>query len=449
MLDFLPKDTYVGDSHFVVLDDTVYRGLQMQKHVRRLQTLGVDRKRITTAALIVHEKSGFTPDLISRKLDDRAYVEWKDGFTRLVRTQRRSTDRDHPLYFFELDGLSSGAMLSILQTFGDVASIDDESFGAVYAFSVAMDCRAILSEANIPVDLWDVEGLKLENLCKIRLYWEEIDGRMSLTLVPMVFATLDLEAFEQARSQAFPDLAGIELSSLDYLRPNEDARGRFAFFLLSRSIAAKVLEQFLTGFVANLTLRGSTIRRMEADQQDFPIKYVFPEPYEKFYAWVCARVDILLKSSFLSAERMPLFRPGTGANIMRSHYEICGDSGLPPKYGLLRILCREADAASFDGKEWVPNEDYGTFVTYSTFLSEIPDPLLVSRGLDELLDSGLLRAGDANIAPAGLRPVYSRVYRPGGEFNAVLVSRLALSCRTVTPPESYSAHEHFDSWGEE
>jgi hypothetical protein len=457
MLDFLPQEYFEGTDRFVVLDDTVYRGRQMKKHVKRLESLGVAKGRITTAAIVVHDKSEFKPDIVSRTLNDRDYIKWKECFTKLVRTQRRSTDRDHPLYFFEIAKLSSGQLLSILQNIGDVTSIDHRSYGAVYAFAVNMDSRIFLADGEVRSQLWEADGLRLEDLCKIRLYWEESGNGLSLTFVPMAFSTITMDALLSKHPHMFERLTGLDISALDYLKRGnrnacfgEDAWGRFAYFLLSRGIAAKVLEQFLVTFGATVKLSGATIKRLDADEQDWPIHYVFPEPYNRFYSDVTKRVDSILRKLDLSPEQPLLFQSGSTAKLKRtegaSGYV---GSGLPYKYDLLRALYHDVDPAVFNGREWVPNEACSRGVTFSSFVAEVRDPLLVSRGLDELLDAGLLRAGDNNIAGVTESPVYSRTFRPGGEFNAVLVNRLALSCRAAVNPESDYAEEQFDSWGEE
>src|ERR1022692_3776161 len=103
MMEFLPRAFY--EKHrFVILDDTVYEGRQMQKHLERLQALGVDRSRITTAAVVVRSRTAKSerPDVYDKVLDDTQYAQWKSALSGLVRAQRRSVDRDHPLYFFHL-----------------------------------------------------------------------------------------------------------------------------------------------------------------------------------------------------------------------------------------------------------------------------------------------------------------------------------------------------------
>jgi len=430
MLDFLPPEIFQGTSHFVVLDDTVYRGRQMEKHVGRLNALGVSMERITTAAVVVHEKSRFTPTIISRKLNDREYVQWKDCFTKLVRTQLRSTDRDHPLYFFEVQNLSSGQLLSILETFGNVASIDDSSYGPVYAFAVNMDSRTLLGDLGLPVDLWNTSGIEIEDLCKIRLYWEEYNGKLSLTLVPIVFCTIASEALIQTHGDMFANFTGIPLSALDYLKAKEDSWGRFAFFLLSRAIASKVLEAFLIDFTSRLKTYSASIKRLDAEERDLPVSYVFPDAYVRCYGEITKRIDAILDDSAAS-DKHPLFFSGMSAKVKRSDSQGYASSGLPRKYDVVKALCQDDDPAMFDGREWLANDVCSRGVTFSTLVSAVRDPLLVSCALDDLLDSGLLRAGDGNVAALGEQPKYSRIYLPGGEFNVVLVSRLALSCRTV------------------
>ena len=159
------------------------------------------------------------------------------------------------------------------------------------------------------------------------------------------------------------------------------------------------------------------------------------------------RADDCLELATAMREQSALFRPGAGASLAPTNIEYQG-SGLQRKYDLLKVLCRDSEAAIFTGREWIPNHDASRGATFASFVSELCDPVLVSRSLDELLDAGLLRAGDNNLAGPGEVATYARTFLPGGEFNAVSVSRLALGCRTpISPVIDYNG-DQFDSLGE-
>jgi hypothetical protein len=120
-------------------------------------------------------------------------------------------------------------------------------------------------------------------------------------------------------------------------------------------------------------------------------------------------------------------------------------NGMPREYSVLEVLTRNHDSAVFNGKAWVPSETSEELVTFRSLMDTIGDPIVISAALDDLLDSGLLRAKDAEIAPTG--PEYSRVFLAGGEYNALQVSRVARSCRAVMASRADTVEESdFDHW---
>ena len=123
MPEFLPSE-FFRDRDFIILDDTVYEGRQMRRHLARLKELGVQETNVKTAAIICRDvvaqrtNSSF-PQHFSRSLGGAEYAAWKRSLGALVRSQRRSVDRDHPLYFFELRGTTTSELRSILERFGE------------------------------------------------------------------------------------------------------------------------------------------------------------------------------------------------------------------------------------------------------------------------------------------------------------------------------------------
>jgi hypothetical protein len=421
MVEFYEQEFY--EQPMLVMDDTVYRGTQMQHHVKRLRARGV--REIRTAAVIVHENSEFEPDLfIGERTSDRRYVAWKNALSRLVHGQRRSTDRDHPLYYFNVDGVTPGTFLGLLERFGYLSTVPSSSYGTVYAFSLTVDSAVIERKSAVVGEWTRPPGVTLEQISKIRFYWSVENGRLSLTAVPIAFVNADIDTFLADGGKAFANLVGCDLIALDYLRSRPESWRKFAYYLCSRAVAARLLTVFLEDFVPALASRGGSMQAKDPDAEDGYVSYRFPRPYDLFHSGVMERLRRVVKH-----------QPGLGQEALRfgwaagpwrrTHQLYDKKSRMPREYALLDILTRESDCARFDGKDWVALKTQG--MPLSAFLSAVPDPLLVSRALDELLDCGLLRAKDGVLGSSGAH--FARLYFPGGEFNARIVSRLAHAYR--------------------
>jgi hypothetical protein len=417
MVDFLPQDQ-LQNREFLVLDDSVYDGVQLQEHCRRLVALGVPPEKITSAAVVVRESAQCRPNEGNyiRILDDGAYAVWKKSLSRLVRGQRRSVDRDHPLYFFEITNCDSLKLLSVFQQLGSVTAVPNQSYGNVSAFSLTID-SAVLEPL-----IGDFAALRSEPICKVRFYWVEDDGRLSLTAVPIVFLRLNFTEFLSEERNTLFRLTGISISALDYLRQREDSFHRYVFYLATRFVAGKLLVKLWQTIWPILHSMGVQGQILDPDQCDFPIRYVFPETYRSVYASLFNELQQIIGAA---GQDLSQRRFDFGWSCERllaqqgSPYDF--DACMPRKYKLLAMLTETQDCVRFDGKRWMAVDVPPKPV--SALLSGMNDPLLVSRALDELLDVGLLRAKDGPSSGAPL--IYERLIRPGGEFNALSVSNLA------------------------
>jgi len=444
MLEFMPPTEFAGKS-FILLDDTIYRGRQMRHNVAKLESLGVAPGRIKTAALVVHQESEYTPSIPPlRTLPDEDYIRWKDEFAALVRRQRRSTDRDHPLYFFEIKNLNSGALLSAFERFGYVSSVGRGAYDPLYAFSVTIDSEVVRETCLDSMKLRDFPGLHIADVCKLRFYWEQQNGSLSLTAVPMVFCGLEFGDFISRATEVFERLTHVPLHALDYLRQSDTAWRSFVFYLISRAVAGDLLLRFLEDFVPHVNSMGGSIRSLKPEGEDFPVQYILPPAYESFHEAVISQIGHVLSAGCLDPALDLAFPWSRHALEQHEPTRSRGCAGLPREYSVLEVLTQNYDPAVFDGQAWVPNQEPAPPLSIKSLLASIGDPLLVSTALDELLDSGLLRAKDAPVGPAASH--YTRVFLPGGEYNALQVSRIARSCRAPVSHANTQRKYNFDQW---
>ena len=445
MLEFMPPSEY-AENTFVLLDDTIYRGRQMRHNIAKLEALGVEAGRIQTAALVLHQKSEYIPSIPPlRILPDEDYIRWKEEFAALVRRQRRSTDRDHPLYYFEIKGLTSGALLSAFERFGYVSSVGRGAYDPLYAFTVTIDSEVVRETGVGSTRLQDFPGLHISDMCKIRFYWEQHKQSLSLTAVPIVFCGLEFEKFISCGAELFEALTHVRLDALDYLRHSDAAWRSFVFYLISRSVAGKLLLRFLEDFVPHIKSMGGSIGSLDPEAQDFPVAYVFPQAYINFHRAMILQITDVLSADCPDSTMDLAFPWSRQALEQHGPPRPQGCAGLPREYSVLEVLTRHYDPAVFDGQTWVPNEKPAPPLDLNSLLATIGDPILVSTALDDLLDSGLLRAKDAPGEPT--TPHYTRVFLPGGEYNALQVSRIARSCRALVENRANTESDfEFDQW---
>jgi hypothetical protein len=423
MIEFLPTD-FFHDRSFIILDDTVYAGRQMRRHVARLRALGVPETNIQTAAVIrrdavVQKAEEPFPLHCAGSLEGKAYRSWKRALGSLVRSQRRSVDRDHPLYFLELSAACAPYLRTILDRFGSVAVLSNQSYGAVQAFSVTAD-TSVLDDF-----VCGLKGVSLQPFSKLRFYWIADGEKLKLTVVPMVFVTVDLDSFLADDGTAFERLTGVQLSALGYLRQRDiHSFQRYVFFLTTRAIAFELLRLFLAAALPLLKEVG-TVESVTPEEQDMPVKYHFPPTYETFYARNMNVIRTLIRDARAEDKQVPIeFGWPTKRLESLSGSPMDPNSGMHLRYRILEQLTEISEPIEFDGREWLAKEN-PMGLPVSAFLGAIKDPLLISRSLDELLDAGLLRAEDLATGPS----TFDRVMLPGGESAGSVVSLLAQSVR--------------------
>ena len=186
MIRFFPGDFY-SKNRFLLLDDTVYEGAEMSSLLNTLvNEFQVPRENVRTATLIAHEQSEIEPDCPqpTERLADAEYIAWKEELAALVRRDIRPTERDHPLYYFKGGDLSLGKFLSLIQQFGHVHPVGSDWDAPVFRASVTLN-PSLLSE------LLQLDGLELDPVLKVRLYWQQTVNGTQLTAAPMVFHQLE------------------------------------------------------------------------------------------------------------------------------------------------------------------------------------------------------------------------------------------------------------------
>src|SRR5947209_20138087 len=96
----------------------------------------------------------------------------------------------------------------------------------------------------------------------------------------------------------------------------------------------------------------------------------------------------------------------------------------------MKVMTRDSRPAIGDGVRWSTNKGVYKGTSHQELVKQFKDEVFISAALDELLDSGLLRAKDNSIDPE--QSCFNREFFPGGEYNAVQVSRIADSWRYQT-----------------
>ncbi|MEI9972529.1 MAG: phosphoribosyltransferase [Ignavibacteriota bacterium] len=387
MVDFLPKGV-LHNKTVLVLDDTVYRGRQMRDNVERLEALGVPPDKIRSAAVVIHEDSQFLPTFRPRRVcEEEEYIAWKTAFSGLVRSQRRSIDRDHPLYFFNIRNARAGTILSVLENFGFVSAAGEAGNERIFSYAATIQSRLLSNRLKQPLHTNSVPGLVLSDVCKVRLYWEMSESGIDLTIVPMVFATLDFSLFLSSDAErVFHELTGVPLKDLEYLSATPKAWQRFVFFLITRSIAAGLVLQFVEDFAIQLRTKGADIQSIDPDLQDQPVRNVFPPAYERFHEMIRQRILEVLQHQPASPT-IPFPWPTPVSTSGSSETLKCVRIGMPDKFAILAALTRKHPAAFFDGRRWLPTENTDGALTFEQLRTEMSSPVALSVALDELLDA--------------------------------------------------------------
>jgi hypothetical protein len=179
---------------------------------------------------------------------------------------------------------------------------------------------------------------------------------------------------------------------------------------------------------------------------DGGVIYDFPDSYKQFHMAVTKRQEKVLAAPAPIAGQQQLFRRGDDWHPSHVSRDLPHDPVLPAVYQLTSFVAKYITPAMFNGKDWIPNYDVVAGVTYQQLIDEYADPLFVSQALDELLDSGLLRAKDSLLDVS--TETFGRTFLPGGEFKALSFSRLAAAwnCPGVECDDVVEA-ERRDLWG--
>jgi hypothetical protein len=441
MLRFFPPEFY-RNNKFLILDDTVYEGVEMRAMLSTLlDQFEIPRDRVRTATLIAHEQSDYEPDLPkpTQRLPDAEYIAWKEELASLVRRDIRPTERDHPLYYFRGGDLSLGKFLSLIQEFGHVHPVGSDWDAPVLRVSLTID-PSLLS------DLQALDGLELDPVFKVRLYWQQTEDGSQLTAAPMVFQQLNIPSFLSGSDTKLASLLGLDDGFFRriYDEHLETSRGAMVYYFVGRAIAALLLERLLIQVIPRLQQIGCEPSCVRPEAVDGIVGYVFPDEYTNFYDAAFERMRNIVEAS-PAADRLPFAERQVVQN--RFPVRASKDPLLPDMYEILEFMTRNSSPATWDGARWMPNKNTFKGTSHRELVKEFGDEVFISAALDELLDSGLLRAKDNPINPD--LTCFDREFFPGGEYNAVQVSRIADSWRyqpsAIDP--LLAMEEAFDIWG--
>jgi hypothetical protein len=426
-IDFMPP-TYFANKRFVVLDDTVYQGKQMKRVIGELVAHGVPPTNITSAAVVLHNQSEFRPDYYDHVLSEPHYVVWKEAFASLVRAQLRPIDGDHPLYYFDCSGTKPGDLLSLVEQFGVVQAVGDEWFPSTFAYTLNVD-------SSVLTDILMMPGVTLPALFKLRFYWKTRNKRDFLTIAPMTFFDFDFSLDALPVIKAICGALGVANIQFETVYDP-----KVLYYYLSRSASALLLFRLLERLAPMLKEKFSGARTIDPIEMDSPVLYDMPIEYHAFYNAVRAQFDLILGTAkdivapIGLAWNLPVRSCSRKAPL---------DIHIPQRYDLTEFVARTVDPAVYVSGRWSPNPIPPPSVTFTDLVGEFRDPLFVSASLDELLDIGLLKAHDHQ---EGFR--LSRRFAPGGEYNAVRVSRLrgTLVSKVVEINEKIAREESRELW---
>ena len=418
MLPFFPRE-YYQNKNIILLDDTIYSGHELERLKSDLITIfGVPETNIHTIALVVHEDSKIMPDFPEKKtvLKNAEYVAWKEILGSLVAEDIRPTERDHPLYFLETDNMEIGRFLDILQNYGQLHSIGTYK-SKVLKISLTVDSNNLAKEINLT-------GVDLGEIYKIRIFWRKSNSGAKFTAVPMGFPVVNLDEFiESKSSRELARMVGVEETFFEDIHSSchEDFCQLNLFYFASRSIYALLLERLLKQAVPVLNGFGYHLNLLDPREMDGPVNYLFPDAYNNFYSAVSEKLlDVIkIEPAHIIGETSDVWKKPQNSFVPSQI-----DSLLPSPYRILSFLAKNLNPAKWDGKKWIPNYanlDLGK--SFHEILSEFNDPMFVSKSLDYLLESGLLRAKDLPLP--GVRNCFTRTFLPGGEYNAIRVNRVA------------------------
>lgn len=442
MINFF-HEAYFKGRKIVILDDTIYQGNEMRRLTSILKELGVPEKNIQTEALVVHENSQFLPNKpvpVIRYLDPQ-YIAWKEALASLIVEDIRPTDRDHPLYYSEISNIGPGQFIDIIENFGVVhstGSLDSK----VFKFSITFDSSILKNNIVVP-------GISFGDIYKIRFYWKQESNTTKLTLVPMGFPIIDVNKFISDKGgQVLAKFLGLKENFFDdmYHSHTKNLRSPMTYYFASRSLSLLVLELFLKQINPILSSYKSNLKILMPEAIDKKVNYIFPDEYIDFYDIALDRLTRILQGAEFEILN---FSSEKWIKIESMPFESENIAMLPSTYEVLGFFAKDSDPAEWDGKRWIPNKatvDKG--YTYQDLLTEFKNHIFISRALDELCESGLLRAKDQTIDTDN--NVYTRQFLPGGEYNAIHMSRIADTLRyksdLIVDPKIIE-EESIELWG--
>jgi hypothetical protein len=439
MLGFFPLNFY-RNQRFLVIDDTVYEGTEMRRVTALLtDSYKIPKEQIRTATLIAHEGCEFVPSCPrpQMKLADAEYVAWKEELATLVRRDIRPTERDHPLYYLAGEKLRLSQFLSVIEQYGAVHPVGDDWDVPVFRFTVTLGASAL-------EDLIALPGIEFGSSAKIRFYWRDAGDGFQLTVAPIVFARVNVSGFGK-KSTILEDLIGLHHGFFEGIESSDvRERDRMLFYFATRGLAAIVMLRLFSQILPLLNAADIGLKCVPAEKVDGYVKYIFPEQYEVFYGTIFERLKALI-SSPIEEMILPLAekwtKPEPSITLTRR------DPALPQIYELLGFVTQNRNPADWDGIKWRAKNTENAGVTIKDLTNHFRDPVFVSSALDELLDSGLLRAMDYATDPTN--SVFDRQVLPGGEYNAIHVSRIAdtLSCSPAAIDPQLAMEEACELWG--
>lgn len=436
MLGFFPPDFY-SNRRFLLLDDTVYEGVVMTEKLAEITRLGAAPDHVRTATLVAHELSEFEPDCPKPtvRLEDAQYIAWKEELAFVVRQDIRPTERDHPLYYFKGEQLGLGDFLAIIENYGKLHPVGSDWTAPVFRASLTVDCDVLKDIGAFP-------GIELDKVAKIRIYYQKLDSGYQVTTAPIVFASVEVSTFVRESGRKLAKLVGLEESFFEVIyssRPPE-----MVYYFATRCIAAILLNRFLVEVIPELKHRGCGLTMIPPAVIDGHVKYVFPQEYIIFYEAITSQLEAVLTAR-LDRSVLPLGNNWRLPECKSMKHE--PGRLLPDVYRLLEFLTRAAEPAEWDGKRWLPCKTTKG-VSFKEIAHEFPDVCFVSEALDELLDSGLIRARDYPRMQASTNYL-TREFLSGGEYKALQVSRIADTWRyrvgDVNP--TLAEAESLELWG--
>ena len=420
MLEFFPRSWYKG-RRFLILDDSVYRGVSMREAIAKLERCGVPRDHYRTAALAIHEGADQSAVDVSGgpPLSHHEYVAWKECLTAVVRDDVRPTERDHPLYYFSSPHLRISRLVDTARSLGAV-HVGDTDMPTLFKFALTIDPR-ILEDVRLP-------GVTIAAPCKIRFYCDQRRSgeEWHVTAVPIVATEIDMDAFGSEGFAKLGEMLGLptgfaETAATDIVGD----RKQMLYFFANRGLAALMLSRCLSQLTAG---RGAdAVQLISVPPQNFDglVSYCFPTAYQEvFHPRMYNLLDAAIATSAdRSTPGYAFADPARPRSVNFRH-----DPFLPDSTQIACIVSKQRSPAEWDGSSWQPIAGAVAGVTYRELLAEFGDPVFVSKALDELLDDGLLRARDAEVSSG----TFGRLFIPGGEYRAIEVLRLA-SAWTAEP----------------